>query len=117
MKKYLTLLLLLVSVCFYGQEEEREIVIEGFYKISLGGGGHALFPVVNNTVNGPINLEIERYKIPNGFVNTAWVRIKGKILRAKYNYDCYYIKCFTLNNIGKTPLLSLKDKRPLKHVN
>ncbi|WP_417357663.1 hypothetical protein [Flavobacterium sp.] len=92
MKKYLTLLLLLVSVCFYGQEEEKEIVIEGFYKISLGGGGHALFPIVNNTVKGPINLEIERYKIPNGFVNTARVRIKGKKLRAKYNYDCYYVK-------------------------
>lgn len=92
MKKYLTLLLLLVSVCFYGQEEEKVIVIEGFYKVSLGGGGHALFPVVNNTVKGPINLEIEHYKIPHGFVNTARVRVKGKISRAKYNYDCYYVK-------------------------
>ncbi|MUV02090.1 hypothetical protein GN157_00060 [Flavobacterium rakeshii] len=92
MKKYLTLLLLLVSVCFYGQEEEKEIVIEGFYKVSLGGGGHALFPVVNNTVKGPINLEIEHYKIPHGFVNTARVRVKGKISRAKYGYDCYYVK-------------------------
>lgn len=86
MKKHLTLLLLLVSVCFYGQEA---VELEGFYKVN--GGEHLFFPLQDSLVSAPFFLRLNEKKLPKSFNNTALIRVKGKKIKKPFFARTYSI--------------------------
>lgn len=88
MKKYLALLLLLVSVCFYGQDTVEEL--KGFYKIN--GRENLFFPLKDSLVQVPIIVNLKNNKLPDGFVNTSFVRLKGKLIEQRSFFESYFTK-------------------------
>ncbi|WP_417351289.1 hypothetical protein [Flavobacterium alkalisoli] len=105
MKKHLTLLLLLVSVCFYGQES---VELEGFYKVN--GRENLFFPLQNNLVQVPLIANLKNNKLPDGFVNTSLVKLKGKIIEQRSFFESY----FTKYTIEVDEIVSVKNNQLLE---